>query len=47
MLIGVGSYDPLAYTATVLLLIVVAALATAVPALAALRVQPMSALRAE
>ena len=47
LLSGVGTYDPLAYLVTVLLLSVVAALATVVPAVRVLRVQPMSALRAE
>jgi len=46
-LYGVGPRDPLTYVAISALLGVVARLATAVPALRAARVDPMSALRAE
>lgn len=47
LLVGVSAYDPLAFTAAVLVLVVVATSASLVPARVATRVQPVEALRAE
>jgi predicted permease len=47
LLFGVGSRDPVTYVLVVLLLIVVALLATLIPARSASRVEPMVALRCE
>ncbi len=47
MLFGVSAFDPLTLTGTVALLILVALLAAALPALRAASVDPMEALRAE
>ena len=47
LLYGVSALDPLAYAAGALLLLAAAALANALPAYRALRVEPMRALRYE
>jgi ABC-type antimicrobial peptide transport system permease subunit len=47
LLFGVGSHDPVTFALVTLLLIVVALLATLVPARRAASVNPMEALRAE
>jgi putative ABC transport system permease protein len=47
LLFGVGSRDPVTYVLVTLLLIVVALLATLIPARSASRVDPMVALRCE
>jgi ABC-type antimicrobial peptide transport system permease subunit len=47
LLFGVGSRDPITYVLVTLLLIVVALLATLIPARLASRVDPMVALRCE
>jgi ABC-type lipoprotein release transport system permease subunit len=43
----VGTHDPLVYAAVALLLVVVALTATLIPARAAMRVEPVEALRFE
>jgi ABC-type antimicrobial peptide transport system permease subunit len=47
LLYNVGPYDPKAYVAVTLLLVLVALIATLVPARAAMRVEPVVALRNE
>ena len=47
LLFGIGSHDPFTYALVTLLLVVVAILATLIPARAASRVDPMEALRCE
>jgi len=47
LLNGVSSIDPLAYTAAIALLLVVAGVANLVPAFTAARVDPAKALRGE
>jgi ABC-type lipoprotein release transport system permease subunit len=47
LLFGIGSHDPVTFALVTLLLIVVALLATLVPARRAASVNPMEALRAE
>lgn len=46
-LVGISPFDPAAYGATVLTVVLVAGLACAVPARAALRLDPLAALRTE
>ena len=47
LLIGVGAQDPATFTVVALLLATVALAATLLPALAAMRVNPVEALRCE
>jgi ABC-type antimicrobial peptide transport system permease subunit len=47
LLYNVGTHDPLVYAAVALLLAVVALMATLIPARAAMRVEPVEALRFE
>jgi ABC-type antimicrobial peptide transport system permease subunit len=47
LLYNVGTHDPLVYAAVALLLVVVALTATLIPARAAMRVEPVVALRFE
>jgi len=47
LLFGIGSHDPFTYALVTLLLVVVAILATLIPARSASRVDPMEALRCE
>jgi ABC-type antimicrobial peptide transport system permease subunit len=47
LLYNVGTHDPLVYAAVALLLVVVALTATLIPARAAMRVEPVEALRFE
>jgi ABC-type antimicrobial peptide transport system permease subunit len=47
LLYNVGTYDPATYLAVVLLLAVVALAATLIPARAAMKVEPVTALRYE
>ena len=47
MLVSVDSWDPLAFSAAVVVLIPVAAVATFIPALRATRLNPTDALRSE
>ena len=47
LLFGVGPHDPATYAAVALLLALVALAATLIPARAAMRVEPMVALRYE
>ena len=47
MLYGVSSFDPATFSAVVLLVMIVAALATVIPAARAARTDPMTVLREE
>jgi ABC-type lipoprotein release transport system permease subunit len=47
LLFGVGSHDPVTYVVVALVLIVVALLATLIPARSASRVDPIVALRCD
>jgi ABC-type antimicrobial peptide transport system permease subunit len=47
LLFGIGTHDPFTYALVTLLLVVVAILATLIPARSASRVDPMEALRCE
>jgi putative ABC transport system permease protein len=46
MLVGVGPFDAATFTAVALIMVIVAALASALPAMRAARVDPVESLRA-